>query len=391
MAKKVILIVLDSVGVGELPDAGDFGDEGADTLSHISERIENFRLPNLCSMGLGKISDIGCKEDKISGAFGKMAEASPSKDTTTGHWEICGRPLEFSFPTYPDGFPERIIKKFEEKIGRKTIGNYPMSGTEILKQLGQKHLETGNPIVYTSADSVFQVAAHQDIISLDELYKMCLKAREILRGKDNVSRVIARPFKGSSGKFKRNEPGRKDFSLEPPGETLLDKLKETGMAVVGIGKIGDIFAHRGLTEEIKTDNNFDGIDKIIKAIKEYNQKTGLIFVNLVEFDSVFGHRRNVEGYASALVEFDSRLNEIKEAMETEDILIITADHGCDPTFERHTDHTREYVSLLVGGNQVKEEVDLGIRKTFADCGQTIADILGIEKLRAGVSFIKEIL
>jgi phosphopentomutase len=320
-----------------------------------------------------------------------MAETSPNKDTTTGHWEMCGNPVDFSFPTYSEGFPERIIKKFEEKIGRKTIGNYPMSGTEILKQLGREHYETGRPIVYTSADSVFQIAAHMDIIPLEELYDISLAAREMLKGDDAVSRVIARPFTGKPGNFKRYEEGRKDISLEPSGETLLDKLKDAGKIVVGLGKIGDIFAHRGLTEEIKTKNNSDGIDKTIKVIADNEGRSGLIFVNLVEFDSVFGHRRNTRGYADALMEFDSRLGEIQQAMTEDDILMITADHGCDPTFGRHTDHTREYVPLLVGGRKVKKDVDLGIRETFADCGQTVADILGIEKLRAGVSFKEDII
>ncbi|MDA3793210.1 MAG: phosphopentomutase [Elusimicrobia bacterium] len=389
--KKVILIVLDSVGVGALPDAPKFGDEGADTLLHISKEIKDFNLPNLCAMGLGEISDIGGRSVKLKGAYGKMAAASPNKDTTTGHWEMCGLPLDFKFPTYPDGFPEKIIKKFEEEIGRKTIGNYPMSGTEILKQLGKEHLNTGSPIVYTSADSVFQIAVHNDIMSPEELYDICRKARNILKGKDSVSRVIARPFTGSPGNFKRNEAARKDFSVEPPGDTLPDKIKKAGISAVGIGKIGDIFAHRGLTEEIKTTNNSDGIDKTIKAIKDNKGRPGLIFVNLVEFDSVYGHRRNTKGYADALMEFDRRLKEIIESMDSDEILMITADHGCDPTFKRHTDHTREYVPILVAGDKVKEDVNLGIRETFADCGQTIADILGIEKLKSGVSFKEDIL
>jgi phosphopentomutase len=340
---------------------------------------------------LGKIVDVDCGQEEITGCYGKMGEESPNKDTTTGHWEIAGVVVDHAFPTYPDGFPRDVIEKFEEKIGRKTLGNYPRSGTEILKELGAEHIKTGYPIVYTSADSVFQIAAHEDVVPLETLYDFCLEARNMLVGEHAVARVIARPFKGSPGVFERDNAARKDLSLAPPDETLLDLLKSEGFFVAGIGKIGDIFAHRGLTEDIHTGDNEDGIDKTIDTIRKYKDEKGLIFVNLVDFDMVHGHRRNVEGYAKAIEHFDRRIPEIKDVLSKEDVLVITADHGCDPTYDAHTDHTREYVPLLVCGEKLKKNVDLGTRDTFADCGQTLADMLGAGTLKNGKSFKEDII
>ena len=386
MVNRVVLIVIDSAGVGYLPDAHRFNDDAANTLLHIYQERGRLDIPNLCSLGIGKIVDVHCRQEETMGCYGKMGERSPYKDTTTGHWEIAGVVLDFSFPTYPDGFPHGLIEEFEKKIGIRILGNYPCSGTEILKELGPDHVKTGYPIVYTSADSVFQIAAHEDIVPLEKLYEYCRIARSILTGKHAVARVIARPFTGSKGKFERDNAARKDFSLAPPDETLLDMLKKEGFFVVGVGKIGDIFGHRGLTEEIHTDDNKDGIDKTIESIKRYRNKNGLIFVNLVDFDTVYGHRRNVEGYARALEDFDRTIPLLVDALSKDDILIITADHGCDPTHKAHTDHTREYVPLLLYGEMAKKNVNLGTRDTFADCGQTIADMLGAGRLKYGKSF-----
>jgi phosphopentomutase len=391
MIKRVVLIVLDSVGVGYLPDAHRFNDDGVNTLLHIYQARGGLDIPNLCSLGMGKIVDIRCPGGEVSGCYGKMGERSPNKDTTTGHWEIAGVVLDVPFPTYPTGFPPDIIEEFEEKIGTKTLGNYPRSGTEILKELGERHLETGYPIVYTSADSVFQLAAHEDIVPLETLCEYCGIARNMLSGNHAVVRVIARPFKGDPGRFERDDAARRDFSLAPPEETLLDRLKKQGCFVAGVGKIGEVFAHRGLTEEIHTNNNGDGVDKTIGLMRKYENETGLIFVNLVDFDMVYGHRRNVRGYAMALEEFDRRIPEITNALSTVDVLIITADHGCDPAYGAHTDHTREYVPLLVCGERLRRNIDLGTRDTFADCGQTIADMLGAEPLKYGRSFKGEVI
>jgi phosphopentomutase len=320
-----------------------------------------------------------------------MAERSPGKDTTTGHWEIAGIELEAPFPTYPKGFPQEIILEFENRIGTLTLGNYPASGTEIVNELGEKHLDTGYPIVYTSADSVFQVAAHVDAVTLEQLYKYCAIARRLLKDDHAVGRVIARPFKGTAGNYQRDNSARKDFSLAPPGRTMLDLIKGMGLFVAGVGKIGDIFGHKGLTAEIHTDNNADGVDKTIEAMHVFSNKKGLIFVNLVDFDMIYGHRRNVDGYATALEYFDRRLPEIMGILKDEDVLFITADHGCDPTYSRHTDHTREYVPLLVYGKKIKKAIDLGIRESFADCGQTITDLLNAGCLKKGTSFKGEII
>ncbi len=390
MINRIILIILDSLGVGALPDAAAFNDAGAATLPHIYARQGRLKIPHLCSLGLGEIVSIGCAPGTILGSYGKMAEQSSNKDTTSGHWEIAGLVSREAFPTYPDGFPLDIIQAFEKKIGEKTLGNYPRSGTVILEELGQRHLDTGCPIIYTSADSVFQIAAHESITSLETLYKYCWIARNILAGPHSVARVIARPFKGKPGHFERKNSDRKDYSIEPPAETLLDILFKAGFDTVGIGKIGDIFGHRGLTEEIHTTNNLHGIELTCEAMQRHRDGKGLIFSNLVDFDMLYGHRRDTEGYALALERFDVKLPQIINSLSSKDILMITADHGCDPTFAHHTDHTREYVPLLVYGEAVKQGVHLGIRDTFADCGQTIADLLGAGRLLNGKSFKDDI-
>jgi phosphopentomutase len=320
-----------------------------------------------------------------------MAERSASKDTTSGHWEIAGIMVDQPFPTYPDGFPQALIVEFEKRIGTKTLGNCPAYGTEIINKLGREHLTTGYPIVYTSADSVFQIAAHEQVVPLEMLYEYSRMARKLLSGEHAVGRVIARPFKGTVDSFERNNAGRKDFSVPPPEPTLLDHLKDRGRFVAGVGKIGDIFDHHGLTEEIHTRDNAHGVDKTIATMHKYCHQSGLIFTNLVDFDMVYGHRRNVEGYATALEAFDRRLPQLMDAMAVDDILIITADHGCDSTHKLHTDHTREYVPLLVYGKRLKKNIGLGTRETFADCGQTIADLLDAKPLRHGHSFKKDII
>ena len=390
MINRVILIVMDSVGVGHLPDARQFNDDRTHTLLHIYQQTGRLDIPNLCALGIGEIAAVGCKTQEITGCYGKMAEQSANKDTTTGHWEIAGLVLDVAFPTYPQGFPSDIIEAFEKKIGKKILGNYPASGTEIIEALGEEHLKSGRPIVYTSADSVFQIAAHEEIIPLATLYDYCRIARGILTGRHAVGRVIARPFVGTPGKFERHNAARKDFSVTPPAETMLDILQAKGFFTVGIGKIGDLFGHRGLSAEIHTAGNQKGVDRTLAAMEDYRKQKGLIFVNLVDFDMLYGHRRNAHGYAKALEAFDRRLPEILHAMSAADLLILTADHGCDPSYEAHTDHTREYVPLLVYGTGIKKGVDLGTRSTFADCGQTIADLLGAGRLAFGKSFKKDL-
>jgi phosphopentomutase len=339
-------------------------------------------------MGLGKIESIQGldSELKAEGAYGKAAEKSKGKDTTTGHWEIAGLISEEPFPTYPDGFPAEVMEQFEAAIGRGTLANKPASGTVIIEELGQKHLKTGKPIVYTSADSVFQIAAHEDLISVDELYDYCKKAREILQGKHAVARVIARPFVGEPGDFERTER-RKDFSLAPPEPTILNLLEEQGLEVNAVGKITYIFNHSGITDSVTTSDNMDGVDQTIEYMDQTEK--GLIFSNLVDFDQNYGHRRNVEGYAAALKAFDQRIPEIKAAMRDDDLLLITADHGCDPTYQG-TDHTREYIPVLAYGKEINNNLDLGIRESFSDLAATIADIFEIDELKNGKSFKDEI-
>lgn len=386
---RVILIVLDSVGCGDAPDALEYGDAGSDTLGNTSRTVGGLNLPNMGALGLGNTTDIlgVLPTRQAQGAYGRLTEVSAGKDTTTGHWELGGIILEKAFPVYPHGFPEELMNRYEAQIGRKTIGNYPASGTEILKELGEEHLRTGKPIVYTSADSVFQVAAHEEIIPVDELYRYCQIARDMLVGEHAVGRVIARPFVGAPGNFVRTER-RKDFSLVPPADTILDVVKASGLNVMGVGKIEDIFANRGLTHSDHTGNNMAGVDAILNFMG--SGKNGLIFANLVDFDSVYGHRNNPQGYADALEAFDTRLPEIMGQVKADDVLIITADHGNDPTTPS-TDHSRERVPVLIAGEQVAAGVDIGTRASFADLAATVAELLGVEWHGQGKSFGKEII
>jgi len=381
---RVILIVLDSVGCGDAPDAAEFGDVGSNTLGNIARAVGGLTLPHMGRMGLGNLTGIQGvpPTQETSGAYGRLTETSPGKDTTTGHWELAGVLLDKPFPVYPNGFPAGLMAEFEQRIGRGTLGNYPASGTEIIEVLGPKHLETGRPIIYTSADSVFQVAAHTEVIPLSELYQICQIARDLLAGPHAVGRVIARPFVGSPGNFSRTEE-RKDFSLTPPAETILDVVKAAGLAVLGVGKIEDIFAQRGLTGSNHTGNNMAGVEAIIEFCRQENE--GLIFANLVDFDSLYGHRNNPQGYAGALVAFDARLPEIQAALRPTDVLIITADHGNDPTTPS-TDHSRERVPLLISGQPIKPNTNLGTRSSFADLAATIADLLDLNWPGAGQSF-----
>ena len=374
MGKRIIIIVIDSVGVGYMDDAAEFGDIGANTLGNTAERVGGLNLPNLKKLGLGNIIDIkGVDPVKYpAGKFGKISEASKGKDTMTGHWEMMGIISEEAFPLYPDGFPEEIINEFKERTGVKGIlGNIAASGTEIIKELGAEHMRTGFPIIYTSGDSVFQIAAHNDTIPLDKLYEYCVQAREMC-DKYKIGRVIARPFTGNEGSFSRTTD-RRDYPMIPPKDTILDLIEKSGFVVSGIGKIEDIYAKKGVSRAIHTKSNKDGMDVLTKEMSI--TKEGLIFINLVDFDMLYGHRRNVEGYASALEEFDKMLGEFTGLLEQEDILVITADHGCDPTF-KGTDHTREFIPLLVYGKKIYPE-DLGIRETFADIGVSVLHHLGI--------------
>jgi phosphopentomutase len=389
MKNRITLIVLDSVGCGDAPDAANYGDEGTNTLSHVAQAVGGLRLPNLGNMGLGNLTEIvGVPSTTTTlGAYGRLTEVSKGKDTTTGHWELAGVILNQPFPVYPHGFPEDLVCEFEDRIGRKTIGNYPASGTEIIKELGEVHLNTGKPIIYTSADSVFQVAAHEDLIHTDELYKICQIARDLLQGENGVGRVIARPFIGQSGNFIRTE-GRRDFSLEPSGETILDVLKDNGLEVMGVGKIEDIFAHRGLTKSNHSGNNMAGVDAILSFLDM--DQDGLIFANLVDFDALYGHRNDPQGYARALQAFDGRLPEIMQKLRDEDILLITADHGNDPTTPG-TDHSRERTPLLAYGKRIKPNNNIGTRETFADVAATIADLLRVIWKGPGSSFANDLL
>ncbi|OQY46736.1 MAG: phosphopentomutase [Anaerolineaceae bacterium 4572_78] len=355
--ERVIVIVLDSVGCGDAPDAKDYGDEGTNTIGNIAKVIGGINLPNMQKMGLGNLTDIQGvpPTDNAIGAYGRLTEISVGKDTTTGHWELGGIHLEKSFPTYPDGFPADVIAEFEERIQRKTLGNYPASGTEIIKVLGEEHLKTGYPIVYTSGDSVFQIAAHVEVIPLDELYHFCELARALLINEHTVGRVIARPFTGKLGNFVRTED-RKDYSVLPPSDTILDAVSKAGLDMIGVGKIEDIFAEQGLTESNHTGNNMAGIEAIIDFCQQDNH--GLIFANLVDFDSLYGHRNNPQGYADALMAFDKRLPEIQAVLRPSDVLMLTADHGNDPTTPG-TDHSRERVPLLIMGEPIKQNTNFG--------------------------------
>lgn len=385
---RICLVVLDSAGIGEMPDAEAWGDAGSDTLGNVF-RSRSVNVPTLQRLGLGNIRSLENvpPADEPIGSFGKCTLRSNGKDTTTGHWEMAGIVLEKAFPTYPKGFPDQIIRAFVAEAGVPgVLGNVPASGTEIIKELGEEHVTTGKPIVYTSADSVFQIAAHEEVVPVERLYEMCEIARRILDGEDRVGRVIARPFVGETAEtFKRTE-NRHDYAVPPPGENLLPLLKDAGLDVVCIGKIASIYDSMGVTQDLTAKNNEQTIDQTINALNA--ESKGLIFSNLVDFDMLYGHRRDPEGYAKALEHFDSRLPEIFAAMNEGDLLILTADHGNDPTFPG-SDHTREFVPLLVFGKNAKPGVDLGTRGSLADIGQTIAENFGI-KLPAGESFLEEI-
>ena len=385
--KRVFLIVLDSFGIGQLPDAEQFGDVNVNTLASCATSAK-LQIPNMKKLGLGNIEGVTIgKEAAPVGAYGRMAEASMGKDTTIGHWEIAGIVSAQPLPTYPEGFPEEVLKPFCEATGRGVLANAPWSGTAVIEEYGAKHIETGDLIVYTSADSVFQIAAHEDIVPPEQLYEYCRIARKILQGKHGVGRVIARPFVGTPGNFKRTA-NRHDFSLEPPKQTVLDVIKAAGLDSIGVGKIHDIFVGRGLTEYVYNQSNANGMEHTDHfAAKDFE---GLCFVNLVDFDMQFGHRRDIDGYANALTAFDTWLGGFMENLADEDVVIITADHGCDPGYEKTTDHTREYVPVLVYGKQVKP-VALGTRKSFSDIAATVAELLKVEYDCPGVSFAKELL
>lgn len=381
--KRLFLVVLDSVGAGALPDAGEYGDTGANTLGHIIEAAHP-RLPNMTRLGLGLLPDIGLPvNENACGAAGRAAERSKGKDTTTGHWEIAGLRLDKPFPTFPHGFPKQFIEAFEQRIGAKTLGNKTASGTAILDELGEEHMRTRQPIVYTSADSVFQIACHEDVYSPEELYGMCRAARELLQGELGVGRVIARPFTGARrGEFTRT-PRRRDFSLPPVGRTVLDALKNAGFFTMGIGKIEDIFCMQGLCESDHAAGNPACLDSLDRAMeRDFN---GMVFVNLVDFDSVYGHRRDVSGYAEALEYFDGRLGGIMSAMRDDDMLMLTADHGCDPT-HAGTDHTREYIPILAWHRGMSGLRDIGTRDTYADIAATISELFGLDERYGATSF-----
>ena len=386
MAKRVFLIVLDSLGIGEMPDSHIFGDGGSNTLNAI-RKSQHFNCPNLINLGLFNVDGVGGGIKSPVGCFAKMTEKSQGKDTTIGHWEIAGVISNSPLPTYPNGFPSEIIQEFERKTGRKTLCNKPYSGTEVIKDYGEEHIKTGKFIVYTSADSVFQIASHEDVIPLNELYSACEIAREILQGENGVGRVIARPFVGSYP-FTRTA-NRHDYSIKPPRKTMLDLIKDGGLKVVGVGKISDIFAGSGISESYRIKNNLDGINKTIDLLK--TNFNGLCFTNLVDFDAVYGHRNDIDGYAKSLAEFDSKLPEIISLLKEDDLLIITADHGCDPSTPS-TDHSREYTPMLAFGKNFIQGINLGVRESFSDISASVLDYLNVDKLNTdGNSFLSEIL
>lgn len=385
---RILLLVLDSLGIGALPDAGQYGDKGSNTLGNVAKMAGGLELPVLEELGLANIVEVAglAPVPAPRANYGRMAEAAEGKDTITGHWEMAGVIVSKPFRTYPRGFPEEIIREFSRQIGRGILGNYVASGTEIIEDLGGEHMQTGKPIVYTSADSVFQIAAHEEIIPLEEQYRICSIARELLYGDFKVARVIARPFIGRPGSFART-PNRRDYSLEPELPTVLDALVEQAKTVTSIGKIKDIFAGRGISRGFKTKNNAHGIETILEVMS--GDVGDLIFANLVDFDMLYGHRNDAQGYADALEEVSIGIGQIIEIMKEDDVLIITADHGCDPTFPG-TDHTREYVPLLVYGQNIRSGVDLGTRKTFADVAATVADLLNVDYSCPGTSFASEV-
>lgn len=391
--KRVILIVLDSLGVGALSDADKYGDVGANTLGHIMNARPELKIPNLKRLGFLHIDGVSnpkigtiSRDADVRGAFGRLAEKSKGKDTITGHWEIAGLYTEIPFKTYPDGFPADFMKNFEQAIGKETLGNYAASGTEIIEQLGPEHEQSGKPIIYTSADSVFQIAANTAVIPLEELYHICEVAREMLVGDVACGRVIARPYVIENGKRVRTSD-RKDYAVSPTGKTILDHVKDSGKTVYAIGKISDIFNGHGVSTSVHTNSNMDGVDKTIEALKKDFE--GFIFTNLVDFDSKYGHRRDPIGYGKCIEEFDARLPEIMASMKDEDVLMLCADHGNDPVHSGW-DHTREYVPILVFGKEIKEGFNLGTRESFADIGATIAQILNVETTEIGESFLDEI-
>lgn len=387
--RKISVIVLDSVGIGELPDAAQFGDEGAHTLGHILQTAHGTKLPNLQKLGLGNIAELPNLAPAADPAayYGKMAEISAGKDTMTGHWELMGLKTETPFQTYPNGFPQDLIARFEQETGRKVIGNKPASGTEILVELGEEHMKTGAWIVYTSADSVFQIAAHEEIIPLPELYRACEIARKLtLEPEHSVGRVIARPFVGTPGNFQRT-PNRHDYAVKPPEPTVLNALKNAGQDVVAVGKIGDIFSGEGITASFPTKSNRHGIEETLQHLDE--DFSGLLFTNLVDFDSLYGHRRDPQGYARALEEFDAAVPDLLAKVGENDLLVITADHGNDPVHSG-TDHTREYVPLLIYGPTLKNPGSLGVRGTYADLAATIADNFGVQAPEHGISFLSQL-
>ncbi|QBD82254.1 phosphopentomutase [Ktedonosporobacter rubrisoli] len=386
--KRAILVVLDGVGAGENPDARDYGDEGASSLEHCAQAIGGLQLPHLGRLGIGNITPIlgTPPQSYATGAYGRMASITAGKDSVAGHWEMTGVLLKKPLPTYPQGFPPKLVQAFEQAIGRQVIGNKVASGTEIIKELGEEHMRTARPILYTSADSVFQIAAHEEIIPLGELYRICEVARAILIDDHAVGRVIARPFVGQPGSFVRTEH-RRDFSLAPLGTTLLDLLKDAGKDVIGLGKIEDLFAGRGLTRVDHTETNRDGMEATLHWLE--NEFDGLLFVNLVEFDMLWGHRRDSHGYAQALRDVDNWFARVEQIMRPDDAIFFTADHGVDPTY-RGTDHTRECVPLLAYGQPIRANINLGTRATYADLGQTLAQVFGVGPLSAGTSFAHEL-
>ncbi len=390
-APRAVVIVLDSVGVGGMPDAAAYGDEGSDTLGNTARAVGGLEMPNLGAMGLGRVCDVAGVPPVSSpcASWGVAREVSPGKDTTTGHWELMGVTLDRAFPTYPNGFPPEVMEAFERCTGRGWLGNRPASGTEIIQELGGEHVRTGSPIVYTSADSVFQIAAHEEVVPVEELYRFCADAREMLQGVHGVGRVIARPFTGPDGEGRYTRTHRRrDFALEPPGATALDVLAGASVSCLGVGKIGEIFAWRGVTSSPHVTDNMDAFDKVLEAVG--GAAPGFVFANLVDFDMVWGHRNDVEGYARGLEEVDRRVPELLDAMVEGDLLIVTADHGCDPTTPS-TDHSREMVPVIAAVKGVDAGVDLGVRESFADVGATVLEFYGVADAgTVGVSFLPEV-
>ena len=386
--KRIFLFVLDSFGIGQMPDAEKFGDVNVNTLAACAASKE-CRIPNMIKAGLGCIDGVTClpaPEGVPGGAYARLTEASMGKDTTIGHWELAGVISKKPLPTYPNGFPEEVLKPFEQATGRGVLANIPISGTEVIAKYGDEHVRTGKLIVYTSADSVFQIAAHEDVVPLEELYRYCRIARQQLQGKHGVGRVIARPFVGTSGAYTRTA-NRHDFSLEPPAETMLDAIQAAGLNCIAVGKIYDIFAGRGITEKVYTKSNANGLEYAMEYAKR--DFHGLCFINLVDFDMLYGHRRNVDGYAKALTEFDAWLPAFMEQMGEDDVVMITADHGCDPSYQATTDHTREYVPLLVMGQSI-QPVNLGTRTSFSDVAATILEMLQVSTNISGSSFAQKL-